>query len=610
MSWSVISDHQSSSSQSVLLKSDTAWLENDTAWLESDTAWLESDTSWLESENSPLDDTVPTPKDNHQTLSLMKTLPFDISHLLSSNDPPSSQDAVVVLECVRLLDDRISRLDVAIADAPSLVSSPARQCEPSIILENQKAERADVHRFRGQVQSVNSYIRLVPPEIWQLIFVFTRHFDGVLVFKLEDPVYVIGRVCQQWRRTSLRCPQLWSRLRVYGSRLLDLPQCESRLRTVLERSCSVPLDFSFACGCRPDVEREMPETLISLLIQHSARWRSAQFLEMTLGEALLLGNVRGLVSQLKSITLELSWERSESERTDMITAFEIAPELSRVVLCGVPLGQVVLDSRTKQNLQYLRVGHDGAGEDRLRFSSRTPCLSNILEDYPELRNVDLLCASKYDSITWSEPPPLNTPRTVYANLTSLRVVESAGFNLISTPNLTDLDVGLDGLNYNQGLFSCVISLLQYSGCHLSSLHLHFAEWDEESMGVLLGLVPELETLSISSGGLQGSDEMMMLFKSYLYESEDGAGVRPMHVPRLRELCIRLDAAVGSKAEWTFVSRVFVDMVAMRAKCGLEVVSLSGVCEGLFPQLLSKDWEGQWKDMKERGLIEACVSNYS
>ncbi|KAF9012917.1 hypothetical protein BDZ89DRAFT_474786 [Hymenopellis radicata] len=460
--------------------------------------------------NSSPDDTAFTSKDIQQALLLLppnvQRLIMTIQHLLQTNDAPSSQDSVIISECGRLIDDHVARLDATISLAstatPHICTAPLRMpSKQSPSIDKQMTQRADLQRLRERVHSVNSAVRRIPQEIWQEVFLFVRTHDAqVDVFNPQDPVYAVGQVCQLWHHASQSCPWLWSRVLFSVPRLLDLSQgvvsrlvdlsrgVVSRLREVLKRSRNVPLDFVFTCGCGI-----VDEELLIVLMQYSSRWRSAEFLEMTLANAQLFGNVRGRVPLLESMRLNL--ERGGSERTDVISAFEIAPKLTRVDLCCVQLEQVVLDSRVKQNIQYLRVGNY---PDKV---ISTPSLSDILGDFCNLTTVDVCCRQTFGAIIpWSAFLPPDTPRLVHANVTFLRVGEGDCLRLVSLPNLTSLDVGSDGPNFIPGLLSCVISFLQHSRCRLTSLHLHCAGWDEHSMGVLLGLVPDLRTLSISSGG--------------------------------------------------------------------------------------------------------------
>ncbi|KAF9005718.1 hypothetical protein BDZ89DRAFT_1234616 [Hymenopellis radicata] len=422
----------------------------------------------------------------------------------------------------------------------------------SASIDEQKTQRADLQRFRERVQSMDSAVRRLPQEIWQEVFLFVRaHGEWVDIFDLRDSVYTVGQVCQQWRRAS---PRLWSRILVLVSRLVDVPQGESHLRT------GSRLDFGLDCGRRIVSAPETHARMLSVLMQHSSRWRSAEFSEMSLKDAVLLENVRGHVPQLESITLsEVCWERAGSERI-VTSAFEIAPKLVRVDLHFVTLEQ--------------------------------------------LTTVDLYCTSALDVFDWPAPPPSEAPRSVYPNVTSLRVVEGdSGLNFISLPNLIDLNVGMDHSDLIQGLLPCVIGLLQHSRCRLTSLHLHHAKWDEKLLGVLFGLVPDLETLLITFLELGLTNRMSMLMRFLGEKGDDGS--QPKYVPRLKTLGIYLSGWSDPKPGGGLLARCFW----IWSLC--EVVRLRGDSRRLreFPHSGFDDWE-RWNDMSKRGLIDVLVVDYN
>ncbi|KAF9000790.1 hypothetical protein BDZ89DRAFT_1050802 [Hymenopellis radicata] len=520
------------------------------------------------SESAALDDTASVSKDVHQPLLFAKCLPMTISRLFRTNDSPSFQDAVFVSEGTSLLDNLIVQLDTAIADTSAVSSIISLTAQCTSIIEKQTAQRRDLQRLREQVRSVSSTVRQLPPEIWQQIFLFVPQSsdDGMDVFDRRDPVYRIGQVCQKWRRISHHCPRLWSRFLISGEQASNSSYGLSPLRMVLERSCKVPLDFAFTCGRSLRNEERKVRTnsqLLSLLMQHSSRWRHVEFMGMSLAEALLLGDVHGRIPLLRSVKLDLCLDSVGSERRDMVSAFEIAPELSHVDLCSIPLGHVLLDPCAKQNLRYLRVNHSAATDSR--FSCHTPTVSDVLRKYPKLTNLIHRRQSWFfDVVTWPAPPPLHTARAVYTNITSLSVAECGSINCVSLPNLTNLDAGKDGDCFVQGLFPCVVSLLQHSRCRLSSLRLRFAEWDGDSMGMLLSLVPDLETLLISSGGLPGIDDMMSALTRFLGEKSAVGSLRPKYAPRLKTLDIALHVTIRPRVfpNWAFTSSEFLSMVGI------------------------------------------------
>ncbi|KAF9021036.1 hypothetical protein BDZ89DRAFT_252798 [Hymenopellis radicata] len=377
----------------------------------------------------PLDDTASTWKDVQQALSHPKYVPLTVQrllikirHIFLTNNPPSFQDAVIISECVRLIDDQVAKLDAANPAAITLVSIisttslSVSSTQSASSINQRKTPRSELLRVRKQLHSVDSAVRQLPQEIWQEIF---SHLGMMAVFNLRDPLYIVGQVCQTWRNASRRCPRLWSRLYVSVSQASNLPHGVSRLRTVLERSCSVPLDFVFARSrVQQDDEREVSTQLLFLLMEHSARWRSVEFMGVTFAEALLLGNVRGRITKLRSVKLEVSFEPVEFERKDMVSAFQLAPELSHVNLRGILLDQL-LDPCAK--LRHLRVEY--YRDAREEQSYRKYSLSDVLRAYPQLTNLTLQCSSSLDVVTWPVPPPHSTPRTVHTSLTSLSIAD-------------------------------------------------------------------------------------------------------------------------------------------------------------------------------------------
>ncbi len=458
----------------------------------------------------------------------------------------------------------------------------------------------------------------MPPEIWEEVFLFVRaHNTRLDVFDPRDPVHIIGQVCQQWRRASHFYPWLWSSILVVVPILRDISvRTVCRLREVLERSRRLPLDFVFRCNYA------FSEDLLSILMQTSSRWRSAEFSAITTDNALLLQSVRGSVPQLESLTLHL--ERGGFESRDKISAFEIAPKLTRVGLCYVRLKQVVLEPSVKQNIRHLRIG------SYPNKSTHRPSFLRVLRDFNNLTNVDFYSRSELDGaisqeefivfdcaprrghigIPWTALLPReDTSRTVYENIRSLRMGDEKWLSYIGLPNLVSLDVGYDVspvLILNEHLVPRVISLLRHSQCSsLVSLHLHGAQWEEDSMSMLLGLVPDLETLAISSGGRPSINDQMTVLTRFLREK--------VCIPRLKKLCISLFAKETREgADWEFIGKAFLDMVGMRAEFGaLEVVRMRGEYEvygRVFPRLGVED-RAQWDDLCGRGLIDAHVVKY-
>ncbi|KAF9012908.1 hypothetical protein BDZ89DRAFT_1142737 [Hymenopellis radicata] len=271
----------------------------------------------------------------------------------------------------------------------------------------------------------------------------------------------------------------------------------------------------------------------------------------------------------------------------MLSAFEIAPKLSCIELFNLSLGHVLFNSRTKKNIEGLAVWHHVYDED-LMFSCSTPALSEIVRGYPNLASFTVCCIEQglgpHSRVNWPTLPPSAAPRFVHTNLRYLAIVGGGDcFNLVSLPNLVDLRVGSDHQGFIHDLVPCLISLLQHSRCRLRELFLRFPSWDKESMGVLLGLLPELDTFTIDSGACRA-----------LIEGDGAVRLIPKYLPRLKTMSILL-AEAATIPRWAFIDRAFIDMLSMRRDHGLKGFNLGG-----------EEFLEQWKNMKKAGLLYEAI----
>ncbi|KAF8889480.1 hypothetical protein CPB85DRAFT_1441340, partial [Mucidula mucida] len=273
-----------------------------------------------------------------------------IQHLLLTNDSPSSQDSVIVSECVRLIDDQVAKLYAANPTALTLASIaiPRISTPPFFVsstrspfLDQQITPRSELLRVRERVQSVASAVRRLPAELWQEVFVFLGNTQ-IDVFNPRDPVYLPGQVCLKWRSMSQSCSRLWSDIYidVTPQMALDPSSYLSRLHEVVKRSGNFSLDFVLDCseqGKQDQEGQELRVALLVILMQCSFKWRIAHFCCITFSDALVLEDIRGRVPRLESLILEVdgkgvgteAHERAELEYTNIVSAFQIAPNLRK-----------------------------------------------------------------------------------------------------------------------------------------------------------------------------------------------------------------------------------------------------------------------------------------
>ncbi|KAF8914796.1 hypothetical protein CPB85DRAFT_1296995 [Mucidula mucida] len=422
--------------------------------------------------------------------------------------------------------------------------------------------------------------------------------DGkVNVFNLRDPLYIVSQVCRTWRTASHRHARLWSQIVIKTSKVrLQAPRDGVlRLQKVLERARSAPLDFTFYSNSETT---RLSIALLSLLTEYSQQWRSVAVRWLTPKEARPLELVCGRVPELQTVTLSFTRGGKDVKPTDLISAFQFAPKLSQVALHDFPLGQVSLDSSVKQNLQSLNLTYPCGEEDMANGFS----LSKFLCEYPSLKKFYLFRCRESTARAWPTPCG-GASRTIYAGLTSVCAVEGGSLNRISLPSLVHLEVGSYTETLNPGVVPCVISLLQHSRCRLATLDLCAAAWDEESLRVLLALVPDLDALTITFESMQGVDDAVRILTHCL---SDGSP-EPKYVPRLKVLYIDL-AFMGMK--WSFVDERFLDMVFIRADWGLLVVDFFVEYWGIDSvPVLTEDDLRRWDDLKKAGLIHVDPPHY-
>ncbi len=352
------------------------------------------------------------------------------------------------------------------------------------------------------------------------------------------------------------------------------------------------MDFAFLSDSGAP---QLSVALLSLLTEYSHQWRAAEVWWLTPNEARPLELVRGRVPELQTLTLDYSrGEALDVEPKGLISAFQFAPKLLHMEVHHFPLGQVLLDSSVEQNLQSLSTTF--YYDEGNLMARDVPCLFDIICGCPSLNTVHLLHTddSIVEGCQWPAP---GAPRTVYAGLTSLSAIEGDSLNRISLPDLADLAVGPFTEDLSPGILPCLISLLRHSCCRLTHLALSSTAWAEESLGVLLALVPDLDTLNLMFGGTRGASNMLRILTRCLSTTGDDG---PKYVPRLETLNIEMFAM---RFRWSFIDKNFLDMVSMRAKGCLMGVHLREEYHSIYlDSVLKGDDLRRWCELEKDGLV--------
>ncbi|KAF9031231.1 hypothetical protein BDZ89DRAFT_1131962 [Hymenopellis radicata] len=543
------------------------------------------------------------------------TLPPTLHHLLRSNEQPSPHEEVLIGEMTRLVDTLLFATNVSIACTSTLVDLDGADSDMAIFLtepapsQEQKDHQATLQKLRDELQTFHAPVRRLPREILQEIFLAID--TGVDVFNDADPHYVVGRVCREWRAVSRHsCPQMWC--------LLDLEGAAQSTTAIESRLFSLYIPH-FDDDDDPSIyKHDTFIVLLGVLGQYSMQWESAHFFGLRINEAHVLSVIRGRVPLLKTLVLQMEDPDIAVDR--VCRAFEIAPKLAHVRLHKVPLGHIAL---ARPNLQMISIDYGAIyRETILSYSRGTPPLHEILRLSPNLRTVNInriiLPAWENTEMDMTWPPYPVPPCIVYTDLVSLESSDFVSFYHISLPNLKDLCVGPDSLHPEDDslvdFLPAVAELLQHSHCRLSRLTLQHGAWSLDALREVLGLVPEVEEISV----VYGNDEAVDVAQENMLESliealrvgefrassesdveNDVLERRPKYLSRLKTLAIKT-------SRWEWVNKEFVEMVAIRrGKDGLGTVRL--VCEQnadehpeVFSNLERCDWD-RLRNMKKAGL---------
>jgi hypothetical protein len=193
-------------------------------------------------------------------------------------------------------------------------------------------------QFIQQHRGVVSPLRVLPPEILQEIFLHFGTRTESQGTTVADVPWVLGQVCQTWRKNALALVILVGPVADNG--LIDLGHVnpnEGSARTLeelLRRSRSAPLDiYLFSLGFKGG-----SHPVVDLVIQHCERW---EVITIKIDISLLhrFREIKGRLPKLKNLSLYLSGYGNDLPTIDM---FEGAPELRQVDVGGPFLADLSL----------------------------------------------------------------------------------------------------------------------------------------------------------------------------------------------------------------------------------------------------------------------------
>ncbi|KAJ7648201.1 hypothetical protein DFH06DRAFT_1209711 [Mycena polygramma] len=217
-----------------------------------------------------------------QTLALLDPLPEaspNLTHLLTSNEPPLESEVPFIQKVIAEGQGRIQPLDEQIG------SLKAQIYRLQAALFQFQSRRDEVAESVRQHQSVISSIRRVPAELICEIFLAVSSSE-------DDPPWYLGQICRAWRDYAVSYPALWLSVTVHSSVSREL----SRLRAQLLRSANGPLNIHWRC--------DHPR-LLDLLLPHSTRWRNLRFDDCEFKDFDWLQSVDGRLDRLQKVHVEI-----------------------------------------------------------------------------------------------------------------------------------------------------------------------------------------------------------------------------------------------------------------------------------------------------------------
>jgi hypothetical protein len=402
-------------------------------------------------------------------VSRLMVLESPVPHLLTSNDPPREEEVALARNVIGRVEKEEERMR-----AKLFARSLAKDVGYWSTVTRHKIEQTT--QFIQQHRGVVSPLRVLPPEILQEVFLFFGETKPESQWTtVADVPWVLGQVCQTWRKNALALSSLWAHLPT-----MDLSSSDMSMRTktqleyleeLLRRSRSAPLDiYLFSLGFKG-----LSHPVVDLVIQHCERW---EVITIKIDISLLhrFREIKGRLPNLKNLSLYLSGYGSDLPTIDM---FEGAPELRQVDVGGPFLADL--------SLPFSQLAHY---KDKMRMRNsitRVVTSANSLEALTILE----LCET-------SSTPPI--PAVTLPYLRKLQVkfccTRPDFLNNLRIPAIEEIQM----VSYHDrgGLLSSLISIVSNSPepCPLKVLRFRTHAVQEGQLPDLLQLTPQLTNLNM------------------------------------------------------------------------------------------------------------------
>lgn len=314
----------------------------------------------------------------------------------------------------------------------------------------------------------------LPAELWVDIFGRCFHKCTITTDCTQKPPFSFGQVCQRWRDIVSHTPILWTKISLnlglsvfripwdgpYSNRArpVETHSATNLLALILSRSQNAPLEVDIMADSADQVPTHIFRHTLNLLLEHSHRWRQAEF-DVAFHHLTDLESSKYSFPQLEKLSLYLE---PVPTRPRPIGLFQNAPVLSDIDLIGFPPsnrnspnpGQAyLLPWRQLTNLSL-----------RIQETEDPLLIMGALRYTPNLTTL-LASISPYALDTngsWQLESRVSLPFLTFLSVICDKDVHWSIATHIVAPNLKKLETR--GLSFHP-----IATLLQVSGCTLESL---------------------------------------------------------------------------------------------------------------------------------------------
>ncbi|KAF5369046.1 hypothetical protein D9758_003098 [Tetrapyrgos nigripes] len=197
-----------------------------------------------------------------------------------------------------------------------------------------------------QLKSLSAPIRRLPVDTLIHCFAIFCENHPILFSRrpseIRSPPFALASVCNGWRQVVIATSQLWSNFKVSADLNKSLvPRFEAPLRLCLERSKSYPLSIDLR------LNHGESNLLVSLLVEHSSRWRHAQ-----ISSEVSRKFFPGLCDGRSFPLLETLNFRDVDPNLQI---FNLAPRLRSLKLASLPAGDSLVNFTPRSQIASLEV---------------------------------------------------------------------------------------------------------------------------------------------------------------------------------------------------------------------------------------------------------------